>query len=123
MCDMDDGSPLPVHKPVGCWTIFWYSNTGRQLRPENPSTNAGMSLKSSDPCGTSSRLSWFFPEGPHGALADPPGHIFRGPGPQELMGRKAHHVPVQMHCPDSSTCGTFHRTRLCLPQAQWFHID
>src|SRR5262249_7539431 len=56
-------------------------------------------------------LSWFFPEGPHGALSDPARHIFRGPGPQELMGGKAHHVPVQVHRPDGSTRGAFQRTR------------
>src|SRR5262245_54968584 len=55
MCDMDDGSPLSVHKPVGCWTLCGDSVAGRLPRPENPSTNAGSSRKYSDLCGTSSR--------------------------------------------------------------------
>jgi len=68
-------------------------------------------------------LSWFFPDGPPGALFDPTCHIFRGPGPQGLMGGKAHHVPLQVHRPDGSTRGAFQGTRRGLPQAHRFHID
>jgi hypothetical protein len=68
-------------------------------------------------------LSWFFPDGPHGALFDPPCHIFRGSGPQGLMGGKAHHVPLQVHRPDGSTRGAFQGTRRGLPQVHRFRID
>ena len=68
-------------------------------------------------------LCWFFPAWPRGALSDPACHIFRGPGPQGLVGGKAHHGPQQVHRADGPTRGAFHGPRLCLPQGHPCHID
>src|SRR5713226_1068170 len=46
---------VAVSKPFGFWTLCWDTAAVRQSRPENTSTNACVSLKYSDPCGTSER--------------------------------------------------------------------
>ncbi len=167
----------------------WDIAAGRPSRPENPSTNAGWSLKLSDPCGThparpslrspapcaaltpgsaatvqvcpsttvrpeacvlvpasaSGRqlrcaeqkpsgapparpcspidLASFFPEGPYGVLSDPSGHIFRRPGPQGLVGGKAHHATLQGHGADGPARGTFDGIRLAVLEVPRFDID